>query len=613
MNRRLISLLAVVAILAGACSSAATPAPTPAPATPAPATAAPVTPAPVTPAPATAAPTEAPTAAPTAAPKVDLFASTYATRRVAGPKGGSVIIADWQEANLWNPFYQGQVIEANITTAVFRGFVTTTDDFKYMTDMAAEPVPTLDNGGVKVPGVGSDAMTVTWKMLDGLVWSDGKPITCDDVVATWKWIMDKDQTGLYGGNTGWVDITGIDCPSPTDLVVHFKNVYFDYLVLFSWILPKHYIEQFPVKDQVNGKGWSTADMPKVPVSGPYKYGTITPGQELRLVRNDSYKNPITGEPALLDEIVFKWYSDSDAMIAGYRGGEVDTAGDLQDGDLPKVTDLGDQVKPLDALQYEFLRPNFASKTMGDLAMRQALQLLVNKDEINARLLGGLATVAYTNTSPFAWYYSEPNKITFDLEKAKAVLDAGGWAVGADGVRAKNGVRAHVKLCTTTKQIRQDVLALVSANMKQVGIEAEVQAVSPSDIFATWNESKADTPCNLARGNFDVALHTFSVPLSPNSNYPVYHSSQFEPNGQNDAKVSVPAIDQALDQLKTTVDFVKALDLMKQFQVAYVTDAVEVPLYFRKDVNLVQPYVKNWTGNPSSVGYLWNVQDWFVQK
>jgi peptide/nickel transport system substrate-binding protein len=611
MNRRFVTLLSVVAIVAGACGSAATPAPTAAPPTAAPATAAPATAAPATAAPATAAPTAAPTATP--APTVNLFGSTYATRKVAGARGGSVIIADWQEANLWQPFYSGQVIEANINTAVWRSFVTTTDDFQYMTDLAADPAPTLDNGGVKVPGDGADAMTVTWKMRDGLVWSDGKPITCDDVVATWKWVMDPDQTGLYGGNTGWADITAIDCPSPTDLIVHFKNVYFDYLVLFSWVLPKHYIETIPVKDQVTGKGWSNADMPNIPVSGPYKFGTITPGQELRLVRNDSYKNPLTGETALLDEIVFKWYADADAMIAGYRGGEVDTAGDLQDGDLPKVIDLGDQVKPLDALQYEFLRPNFASKTMGDLAMRQALQLAVNKDEINTRLLGGLATVAYTNTSPYAWYYSEPTKITYDIEKAKAVLDAGGWKVGADGIREKNGVKAVVKFCTTTRQTRQDILALVAASMKEIGIQADVQAVSAADIFATWNESNAQTPCALSRGNFDVALHTFSVPLSPNSNYPVYHSSQFEPNGQNDAKVSVPAIDDSLTQIKGTVDFAKALDLMKVFQGAYVEQAVEVPLYFRKDVNLVQPYVKNWTGNPSSVGYTWNVQDWFVQK
>jgi peptide/nickel transport system substrate-binding protein len=491
--------------------------------------------------------------------------------------------------------------------------VTTTDDFKYMTDMAADPAPTVANGAVKVPGDNGDAMTVNWKMKDGLFWSDGQPITCDDVVATWKWIMDPDQTGLYGGNTGWKDITGIDCPTPTSLTVHFKNVYFDYLVLFSWVLPKHYITQFPVKDQVNGKGWSSADMLNAPVSGPFKYQSITPGQELRLARNDKYSNPLTGKPAYLDSIVFKWYSDADAMIAGYKANEVDTAGDLADGDLPKVVDLGDVVKPLDALQYEFLRPNFASKTMGDLAMRQALQLAVDKDAINTRLLGGMATVAYTNTSPYAWYYSEPTKITFDLEKAKQVLDAGGWTVGADGIREKNGVKAEVKFCTTTRQVRQDTLAMVAGWMTQIGIKPDVQAVNSSDIFATYNESTADTPCALSRGNFDVALHTFSVPLSPNSNYPVYHSSQFEPNGQNDAKVSVPAIDTDLQTILNSVDFDKARELMADFTKQYVDQAVEVPLYFRKDVNLVQPYVKNWTGNPSSVGYTWNVQDWFIQK
>lgn len=596
MRKRLFGLLAIASIVFAACQGAATPSPS------APESTVPTT-----------APSESVAPSPSAA-AVDLFNSTYATRvDKNGVKGGQVIIADWQEANLWNPFYQGQVIEANITTGVFRSFVTTTDDFKYMADLAADPIPLLSNGGVKVPGDGGDAMTVTWKLKDGLQWSDGQPITCDDVVATWQWVMDKNQSGLYGGNTGWADITAIDCPSPKDLTVHFKNVYFDYLTLFSWVLPKHYITTIPVKDQVKGKGWQNADMPKVPVSGPFKYESITPGQELRLVRNDLYKNPLTGQPAWLDSVVFKWYGDADAMIAGYKGNEVDTAGDLTDGDLPKVLDLGDQAKPLDALQYEFLRPNWASKTMGDPAMRQALQYAVNKDEINTRLLGGRATVAWTNVSPFAWYYTEPTKTTYDPEKAKSILDAAGWKPGADGVREKDGVRAEVKLCTTTRQLRQDTLALVAGWLKDVGIASTVNPVSPADIFASYNESTPETPCALSRGNFDVALHTFSVPLSPNSNYPVYHSSQVEPNGQNDAKINSPEIDQILTDLKGTVDFSKAKDLMAQFQKVYVDQAAEVPLYFRKDVNLVQSYVKNWTGNPSSTGYLWNVQDWFVQK
>jgi peptide/nickel transport system substrate-binding protein len=612
MHKRLITLVGTAVIVAAACQGAST--------TPVPSAAPSVAPSAAPSAAPSVAPSAAPSVAPSAAPEQpNLFDTTYASRRVSGTPGGSVIIGDWQEANLFNPYYNGQVIEANINSAVFRSLITSTDDFKYGLDLADGEPPLLSNGGVTL-GQNGDAMTVTWKMKAGQLWSDGTPITCDDVVATFAWVVSPDNSGLYGGTSGYEDVSKIDCPSPTDIVMHFKNVYFDYLVLPGYVLQKAYIESIPIKDQVQGKGWSATEMPNVPVSGPYMFDTVTPGQELRLKKNPTYKNPLTGEPAYLDSIIFKWYGDSDAMIAGYRAGEIDTAGDLQDGDLPKVLDLGDQVKPLDALQYEFLRPNWGTNgvtgkpsVMADPAMRQALALATNKDEINSRLLGGNATIAWTNVSPFAWYYVEPTKTPFNIEQANAVLDQAGWAKGADGVRAKDGVKAEVSLCTTTKQIRQDVLALESSWLKEIGVAATVNAVSPSDIFATYNEGTPETPCNLSRHNYDVALHTFSVPLSPQSNYSVYQSTQQAPNGQNDASVNSPELDAVLAGLKGTVDFSKALDLMAQFQKIYVDQIVEVPLYFRKDVNLVQPYVKNWTGNPTSQGYTWNVQDWFVQK
>jgi len=610
MHKRLITLVGVAAIVAVACQGAtATTAPSAAPATAAPATAAPATAAPAT---------EAPSAAPA---QPNLFGSTYPSRRIAGTPGGQVIIADWQEANLFNPYYNGQVIEANVNTAVWRGLVTTADDFKYALDLSVDPAPTVANGGVTL-GQGGDAMTVTWKIKDGQLWSDGTPITCADFVAVWKWVMSPDNTGLYGGTTGYSDLSAIDCPSPTQMVWHFKNVYFDYLVMFATgaLMQGAYIESIPIKDQVQGKGWSATDMPKVPVSGPYMFDTVTPGQELRLKKNPNYKNPLTGEPAYLDSVIFKWYGDPDAMIAGYRAGEVDTAGDLVDSNIAGLLDLGTQLRPLDALQYEFLRPNWGkngvtgkTSVMADPAMRQALALATNKDEINSRLLGGNATVAWTNVSPFAWYYSEPTKTPFSIEQANAVLDKAGWVKGADGVRAKDGVKAEVRLCTTTRQLRQDNLALVSSWLKEVGIAASVFPVNASDIFATFNESTPETACALSRGNFDVALHTFAGPLSPNANYATYHSSQMEPNGSNDAQVNSPELDAVLDGVKGTVDFSKALDLMAQWQKVYVDQVVEVPEYFRKDVNLVQDYVKNWTGNPSSTGYSWNIQDWFIQK
>ena len=97
----------------------------------------------------------------------------------------------------------------------------------------------------------------------------------------------------------------------------------------------------------------------LPVSGPFKFETVTPGQQLDLVRNDNYKDAITGEPAYLDGVIFKWYGDADTMIAAYAGGEpeYDLAKDLNDADLPKVDGV-DKVVALNSLTYEFLRPNW---------------------------------------------------------------------------------------------------------------------------------------------------------------------------------------------------------------------------------------------------------------
>jgi peptide/nickel transport system substrate-binding protein len=466
-------------------------------------------------------------------------------------------------------------------------------------------------------------MTVTWKLRPGLKWSDGSPLTCDDYKYTQDWIMDKDNTGLFAGRSGYEDVTAFDCTDPQTIVLHFGKIYEGYIAMYGVPLPKAYLSKFTIKEQVQHKGMGAADMPKVPVSGPFKYESVTSGQEIRLVRNDNYTNPWDQKPANLDTLIFKWYGDADAMIAGYKGGEFDIANDLNDADLPKIADQGDQVKQLDSLTYEFLRPNWNPDVcspkitdrgkgcpVSDPAIREAIRWAVNKDEINTRLLGGAAALGFTNVSPNAWFYSDPPTYTFDPEKAKSILDAAGWVAGADGVRAKNGLKAKIELCTTTRQVRQDTLALVSSYLKAVGIDSTVNAVSPNDIFATFNEATDQTPCALSKYHYDVAEHAFSVPLDPLSNYPTYHSSQVEPNGGNDGFIKDPDVDRILDGVKGTVDFTKIKSLMAEWQKVYVEKTIEIPLYYRKQVDLVSAKVGNFASNPTAAGPTWNAVDWF---
>ncbi len=625
--RKLAGLIAGAAILVAACGgTSTTPAPTTAP------TAAPSAEAPSASAPAGS--SEAPSAS-AGAETVDLFNTTYAPKTPTGT-GGTIIIGDWQEATQFNPYYLSQVTEANVASLVWHSLLTITSDFRYIPQLAAEPIPTTANGGVTL-GQNGDAMTVTWKLRDGLKWSDGQPLTCDDFKYAWEWVLDKNNTGVV--TAGWEDISKFDCPSDTDMVWHFSKVFEGYLTLAVAPLPRHYLKDIPIADQVKGKGFSVNDIAKMPVPGPFKFESVTPQAELRLVRNDQYQNPRTGKPANLDSVVFKWYGDPDAMIAGFRAGEIDLAFDLQDSDIPKVQDLGDQVAAIPALLYEFLRPNWspntdydASKKNGgcsrnpavadrgpgcpasDPAIRQAISYAIDKNEINTRLLGGNAQVANTNISPAAWFYADQQPATFDPAQAKKILADGGWTdTNGDGFVEKDGTEAKIELCTTTRQVRQDTLALVSSWLKAVGIDSVINPVDPSDIFADYNEATLDTPCALSTSNFDVAEHAFSSSIDPLGNYFSYHSSQFHPTGANDARVSDPDIDKALDAVKNSVDFSVIKDAMATFQKVYVEKTVEVPLYYRKNVELVGPRLGNYFANGTQVGSTWNGEDWYAQQ
>jgi peptide/nickel transport system substrate-binding protein len=613
MRKRLLGVLATSVVVFGACQGAATSSPS--------------SPAASTPAESAAASAPAGSAGASASTgEIKLTDSAY--KAGDGTDGGQLIIGDWQEANTFQPFYESQQSEANVDSATFATLVVFSNDFKYIPDLAKD-VPTTTNGGVKVPGDNGDAQTVTWTLKDGLKWSDGQPLTCADFKYTVGWVLDPANVGVI--TAGFSDLNGgaagVECKSDTQMVLHFKNVFEGYITMFNSPLPEHYLSKFPMKDQVSGAGWKPDQVKDLPTSGAFKFDTVTPGQQIKLVKNPNYLSFSSGKPTHLDSLIFKWYGDADAMIAGFKAGEVDEATDLNETDLPKVEDLGEQVSSVAALTYEFLRPNWGATEcshnpavadrgtgcpMSDPAMRQALAYAIDKNEINNRILAGKAQIANTNITPSAWFYADQPPVNYDPAKAASILDAAGWVPGADGIRVKDGLRAKVELCTTTRQARQDTLALVAGWLKAVGVEAVPNAVDSSNIFGEYNETTRDTPCVLSRFNFDIAEHAFSSSIDPLGNYFNYHSSQFPPDGQNDAQIKDPDIDASMDAVKNSVDFVKIKEAMATFQKVFVEKTVEVPLYYRKNVDLVTTKVGNFTAQPTQAGPTWNAVDWFVK-
>jgi peptide/nickel transport system substrate-binding protein len=526
-----------------------------------------------------------------------------------------IVVAEWQYPDTVNPYLAQAETDIEVAGSMFHNLVDVTPDLRTVPTLVTE-VPTLANGDVKMVGAGMD---VTWKLKSGMQWSDGSAITCDDLSGTWKWIMDPDNTGLAGGTIGWEDITGIDGGSGTTCVMHFGKVYEGYLYLVAPLLPAKYIQSVPVKDAPT-KLYPLGDLKSGVYDGPYIPTEAQADAQLTTVANSKWST-ISGHAPYVDQVIWKYYADAATMLQGYKAGEYDVAQDLNDADIPSLAgiDLNEQVIH-DSLTYELHQ--FNNKSLSDKfgadykTIIKAVKLATDRQAIAAGPLGGNVSVSNNFISPLTWYYKvEGGSTAADPAAATALLTAAGWALGSDGYMAKGGKTLALDYCTTTRQVRQDTLKLVASQLKAVGIKANVTAAPSGDVFGGWDAVKADTKCNLVHGTFDVAEFAYVSPLDPLGGYNVYTSQGIPDvaphNGQNTARINLPALDDAYNAVKNSVDPAVVKAAMATIQDIYVTDqnTYELPLYMRKDVWLVKPRIHNFTGNPTTSAGEWNIGDW----
>ena len=615
MHKRLVGVAASAVMIVAACGGATT--------SSAPSTGASVAP---------ASPTPAPSVATT---EDELFGTAYAPE--AGVDGGTIIIGDWQEATQFNPFYVGQVTENNVQSAVTASLITTTYDYKFQADLATE-IPTIGNGGVVVPGANGDAMTVTWTLRDGLKWSDGEALTCDDFRYAWEWVLDPANAGVI--TQPYSVIKDWECVSDTEMVLHYTEINSSYITVATAPLPRHDLESIPVAEQVTGKGFQTDQLPSLPVSGPFKYESVTTGlraaprqePELRVLVDRQ-----AGLPGLAHLEVVRRCGRDDRGLPRQRDRLRDRPPGLRphQGRGPRHPGQRHPGVPVRVPQPELVRyrgrrhrhrwllaqPGRLGRVRGegcpmaDPVMREAVTYAVNKDEINTRLLGGSVEIANTNISPNAWFYADQPPATYDPAKAIEILEAGGWTDSdGDGVREKDGLKAIIELCTTTRQVRQDTLALIADYLKEVGIQGIPNAgLAGRHLRRLQRRPPGHRVCPRAVELRPGRVRLLCRSLDPLGNYYTYHSSQFEPDGQNDARVKNAELDAALDTVKTTVDF----DVIKDGDGDVPEDLrgqdrrVPALLPQERRPRRARP---SGTSSPTRLqaGPTWNAADWFIE-
>jgi peptide/nickel transport system substrate-binding protein len=560
---------------------------------------------------------------------IDITATTYRAEPVAHT-GGTLTIGTWHSPASLNLFYDltFPTVEAQ-GIAVWSLWGPAPD--RRWSPQLATTVPTLDNGGVIVRADGG--MDVRIDLIPGARWSDGQPITCDDVAGMATWLTDPAQSGrLQVSPAGWEEITAVDGGASSECVVHFRMQVGSYLAdLSSPLLPSHYTRTVPIADAPTTL-YPTTDLASGVYSGPYMPTTWVDGQEIGYVPNPSFWETIRPGTPPFDAVVLRAYPSTtapgshDPVIAAYAAGEVDVALDLNHADVPKLGSFpADEIDAGDSPMYEHHAWNLPAleRDLGEDGARSVLEAVhyaTDKQAIVDQAVAGTVEPICDPVSELDWYDRDTGPCYgYDPSRAAAILDGAGFTIGPDGIREKDGRRLELLACTTdgnAAQVRRDTLALLAGQFEAVGIGLEVSAVPGADSFGGWDDVAADTPCNLAHGTFDVAQLAWGFGIVPTSAYLGYHSSQVPSEGDhlgmNYSGLADPAVDRHLETVIASLDPSVIAEAMGAFQELYVDPAdafPEVPLYFWKDVLLRDPRMHNVIANPASVG-TWNIEDWW---
>lgn len=504
-------------------------------------------------------------------------------------KGGTLTIGYEQEPQILNSFITGGDMMAtkDVESNVLLGLVRIKPDFTYE-PMIAESVPDVSNGGVT-----ENPFTVTWKLKKEAVWSDGTPITADDVKFTFDTIMNPKWQILT--KAGYEEVSKAEVIDDKTIKLTFKKPYAPYREMFSasyMILPKHALE---------GKDFNKVMNDTIPVaSGPFMFKEWKKGDHITLVRNDKY----FGTQAYLDEVVWKWIPDTNTEVAQLKTGEVDAVNPSPDPSLIDQLKTAGTVQADPGTLWEHLAFNLSKPEVADLKVRQAIAYTIDRQKIVDQVMLGQVKPLQSIFVPeqTAAYSPDWEQYTPDKAKAESLLQAAGYTKGADGFYAKDGKKLTLEFKTTSNNTgREKMFQIMQAQLKEVGIDVKLTFEEANTFFGT------STP----NGKFTVGEWCWLASPDP-SVKTLFSSEQLPPSGQNYYRYKNADVTKWINEADASPDMAKRGELSKQISKQMAADLPLIPLYQRLSILATKDYVHDAKNNATLEGAFWNLGEWWKE-
>ena len=439
-----------------------------------------------------------------------------------------------------------------------------------------------------------DHLKIIFHLRKGVKWQDGYPFTADDVVFTYRLIMDPNTPTAYRSDYEFVkDVKKIDNYT---VEVIYKRPFAP--ALSTWtvsILPKHLLE---------GKNILTSPLKSHPIgTGPFKFKRWDVGQKIELVANDNY---FMGRP-YLDGFIYRVIPDSATMFLELKAGKVDLMG------LTPIQYKRQTNSEFFKRNYrKFCYPTFAYTYLGfnlknplfkDRRVRQAIAYAINKDEIINVVLLGLGVKATGPYRPDMWYYN-PNvkRYPYNPVKAKKLLEKAGWKdTDGDGILDKDGRKFEFTILTNQGNLnRLKTAEIIQKRLGEIGIKVKIRVIE-------WAAFINDF---INKRRFEAVILGWSTGIDPDQ-YDIWHSSKTAPGDLNFISYKNKEVDKLLEKGRLTFDKERRKAIYFKFQKILAEDQPYVFLYVPYSLVIVHKRFHNVKLAPA--GIMYNIERWYVPK
>jgi peptide/nickel transport system substrate-binding protein len=474
----------------------------------------------------------------------------------------TVVAGISEPQGIFNPYFFVNGWDENVTNVIFSRLID------------------WDSHGNLVPGlaeswkVSPDGKVYTIKLRPNLTFSDGSPLTAEDVAFTLTVLYDPKYDGdtditlanIAGGadyKAGKADsVSGLKVIDPLTLQVTTTQPGATTLGKIGGpVLSKAYY----------GKGYQRGNLDYLRTlhgkplgNGPYVYDKYIPGQEIRFHANTHFYRGTSPTPRFIYRV-----TNPSTNFQLFQTGETDyDSFTSRPDDIEQLKLLGfANINLYGSSDYSKVEFNVRRPALQDVKVRQALIYGLDRQKLIDVVYQGYGTVANEPISPISWAYNPEgvNPYKFDPTQAKKLLDEAGWKPGPDGIRVKDGKRLELTLLVSKKVLNDALIPIAKENWQQIGVLLKPQVV---DFNALMAQRKA--------GNYDLASFSTSTLNDPHDGVWDFYSNEAKASGFSNAQV-----DKLINEGNATLDEEKRKAIYHELYKVLAADPPAILLGNRK--------------------------------